>query len=90
MFDSVPEQLVETWVDTEGMIKNVLVDKLILKKEIETERAHRTGKPVAGSNKPRSIVANFLRYKERKAAVLGIAKNLKGSTLMRILLKQSI
>lgn len=46
VFDSVPEQPKETCVDTGGMIKNVLVDKLLLKKEIEIERVHRTGKPV--------------------------------------------
>lgn len=46
VFDSVPEWPKETCVDTGGMIKNVLVDKLLLKKEIEIERVHRTGKPV--------------------------------------------
>lgn len=80
VFDGIPEQPGETWVDTEGMIKNVLVDKLLLKKEIEIERTYRTGKPVTGSNRPRSIVVKFLIYKD-KADVLGRAKNLKGSRI---------
>lgn len=80
VFDSVAEQPGETWVDTVGMVKNVLVDKLLLKKEVEIERAYCTGKPVAGSNKPRSIVVKFLRYKD-KADVLERAKNLKGSRI---------
>jgi len=46
--------------------------------KIELDWAHRTGKPVTPSEKPRPIVVRFLRLKD-KLAVLDKAKNLKGS-----------
>lgn len=67
VIDGIMESPGETWADSEEKVKRVFSEKLQLQREIEVERAHRTGKPVSGSDRPRSIVVKFLRYKDRSA-----------------------
>lgn len=50
-------------------MKRVFSEKLQLQREIEVEQAHRTGKPVLGSDRPRPIVV--------KSAVLQRANSLR-------------
>lgn len=70
----------ETWDDTEKKIKNTFVEKLQLQRDMEVERAHRTGKSEPGRDSPRPIVVRFQKYKD-KLAVLERAKNLKGTKI---------
>ncbi|KAG7462371.1 hypothetical protein JOB18_039091 [Solea senegalensis] len=60
--------------ESEEKVRKLQLDHL----KIELDWAHRTGKPMALSEKPRPIVVRFLRLKD-KLAVLDKAKNLKGS-----------
>ena len=78
VFDGIMESPGETWAETEEKVKKVLAEKLQLKKDMEMERAHRTGKP--GGDRPRPIVVRFLRYKDR-STILQHTKNLKGSKI---------
>lgn len=80
VIDGIPEAPGESWEDSEEKVKDMLRQKLQLQREIEVERAHRTGKPEAARERPRSIVVKFLRFKD-KAAVLQRAKNLKGTKI---------
>ncbi|XP_049897457.1 uncharacterized protein LOC126388379 [Epinephelus moara] len=80
VIDGIPEAPGESWADSEEKVKDMLKKKLQLQREIEVERAHRTGKPEAARERPRSIVVKFLRFKD-KAAVLQRAKNLKGTKI---------
>ncbi len=68
----------ETWSETEEKVKKVLAEKLQIKKDMEMERAHRTGKP--GGDRPRPIVVKFLRYKDT-STILQHTKNLKGTKI---------
>ncbi|KAL7383189.1 hypothetical protein ABVT39_006110 [Epinephelus coioides] len=80
VIDGIPEAPVESWVDSKEKVKDIIKQKLQLQREIEVERAHRTGKPIADRDRPRSIVVKFLRFKD-KAAVMQRAKNLKGTKI---------
>lgn len=59
-------------------MKKLLVDKLLLQQKVEMERVHRTGKP--GGDRPRQIVVEFLRYKD-KSTILQHTKSLKGTKI---------
>lgn len=78
--DGIPESPGESWADSEVKVKGILKQKLQLQHEIEVECAHRTGKPTADGDRPRSIVVKLLSFKD-KAAVLQKAKNLKGTII---------
>lgn len=82
VFDGIQESHNETWAESESKIMKLLSDKLQLnQKEIELERAHRIGKLIGGGtsgNRPRPIVAKFLRYKD-KLMVQEKATKLKGT-----------
>lgn len=77
VIDGIIETPGETWLESEEKVKKIFSEKLQLQKDIEVERAHRTGKPAMGEQ-PRPIVVKFLRHKDR-SAVLQRAKNLKGT-----------
>lgn len=78
VFDGIMESPGETWAETEEKVKKVVAEKLQLQREIEVERAHRTGKP--GGDRPRPIVVKLLRHKDR-SAILQRTKSLKGSKI---------
>lgn len=81
VFEGIPESGHEKWSDSEEKIRKILSEKLKLdQKHIELERVHRSGKPPARDEKPRPIVARFLRFKDRNI-VLEKAKCLKGSNI---------
>lgn len=80
VIDGIAELPGETWADTEEKVRSVILEKLQLQRDIEMERAHRTGKPVAGGERPRPIVVKFSKHKDR-SAVLQRAKNLKGTNI---------
>lgn len=80
VIDGITESPGETWADSEEKVKRVVSEKLQLQREIEVERAHRTGKPVPGSDRPRPIDVKFFRYKDR-SAVLQRAKHLIGTKI---------
>lgn len=78
-FDGIPENVNETWQDTEGKLKEILSTKLELEMDsCAIERAHRVGQ--MRSSKPRTIVAKFSNYKTRNA-VLNLKKQLKGTSI---------
>lgn len=80
--DGIPESQNESWKETEDKVRGVITEKLHLdSSQMVIERAHRTGNPSGYSGKrPRPIVIKFLRYKD-KMAVLGKAKDLKGTNI---------
>lgn len=87
VFDGIAETANEGWAESEEKVRALLVEKLQLPREIEVERAHRTGRPSASregprprGDRPRPIVARFLRFKD-KVAVLERAKKLKGTNI---------
>ena len=55
--DGIPEETNESWSTTEGIVKNVLKEKLHLEFEPTVERAHRIGKlrPSGSGNPPESL-----------------------------------
>lgn len=59
-------------------LKKVFEEKFQINKDIEMERAHRTGKP--GADRPRPIVVKFLRNKDR-STILQHTKDLKGTKI---------
>ena len=80
--DGVKEKTGENWVQTELLVKEILATKLnIDAKRVEIERAHRVGKKEDGANRPRTIVAKMLRYKDR-ANILKNAHKLKGTDIV--------
>ena len=77
--DGIKESVKEKVSESEEKVRKLFSEKLQLDHlKIELDWAHRTGKPVTPSEKPRPIVVRFLRLKD-KLAVLDKAKNLKGS-----------
>ncbi|XP_035693558.1 LOW QUALITY PROTEIN: uncharacterized protein LOC118427744 [Branchiostoma floridae] len=78
IFDGIKEEKGETWEQAEMKVKDVIKKKLHINPvHIEIERAHRNGKP---GERPRPIVAKFLRYKD-KQTISGKAKMLKGTSI---------
>lgn len=69
----LPEQERETWNDTEKNVHAFVLTHLNITSG-EVERAHRIGRPRAGTNRPRVI--KFLSYKS-KCEVLSNASRLK-------------
>lgn len=80
LIDGVPESKTESWGDTEIVTRKVLSEHLKMdSKQIEVERAHRSGKYDL-SGRPRSIVVKLLRYKD-KQEILKRSKLLKGTNI---------
>ena len=76
-FDGINETPTETWEQTEIKVKDLLSAKLQLDPtNVEIDRAHRIGSRFG--DKPRTIVARFLKYKD-KSNILTNAKKLKGT-----------
>lgn len=63
--EGIPEAPGESWVVSEEKVKVIPKEKLQLQREIELERAHHTGKPVADKDRPRSTVVKFLHFKDK-------------------------
>lgn len=83
MFEGIKESPDEGWAETEEKVKALLVVKLQLPGDIELDRAHRAAKRNGfrpNADKPRPIVAKFLRFKDR-STVLEKAKKLKGTNI---------
>lgn len=78
--DRMPETAGETWADSEQKVKEIFKQKLKIQREIEVERAHRTGKLDKNRDRPRSVIVKFLRFKD-KTAVLNEARNLKSTNI---------
>ena len=49
--DGLPENQKETWDDTEEKVKQLFKEKLLINKDIEIDRAHRTGRTQGGEIK---------------------------------------
>jgi hypothetical protein len=73
--DGIYENDKETWGDTEEKVQTFFSEKLGLK-DVEIERAHRTGRKNDG--RPRTIVLNLQKYKD-KVKVLKESYRLKGT-----------
>ncbi len=81
VIDGILESANEKWSDSEDKVKKLLSEKLqIDPREIELERAHRSGKPSPSSTRPRPVIVKFLRYKD-KLEVISKAKALKGMNI---------
>ena len=77
--DGVKESERESWEDTEVKMQNLFTNELGLQRQINIERAHRTGKAQTGEeSKPRTIVLKMLDYRE-KILILKNAHKLKGT-----------
>ncbi len=75
----IKESVREKVSESEEKVRKLFSGKLQLDhRRIELDWAHRVGKSVVSSEKPRPIVVRFLRLND-KLAVLDKAKNLKGS-----------
>ena len=66
----VPESSEEkTWDDTEGIVKDLVKEKLGIQEELQIERCHRVnhkpGSKGHDQNKPRHIVAKFVHWKQK-------------------------
>ena len=71
--DSIEEDENETWENTENKLRSFLYDELEITDELYIERAHRVRRrkdvKFNSNNTPRTIVAKFLDYKEKKEAM---------------------
>ena len=65
----------ESWEECERRVHSMLKERLDIE-NVEIERAHRAGRK--NKNKPRTIVCNLLRFKD-KQSILRKAKLLKGT-----------
>ena len=77
-FEGLPEDNPENWEQTAFKVQNLIKDKLGITENLQIERAHRVGK--LGSQKPRSVVAKFLNFKDRNIILKNSAK-LKGTNV---------
>ena len=69
----------ETWEECERKLQEVISNHLEIEHDVEIERCHRMGK--RKGNRPRTIVCNFLRFKE-KQKILQTAKKLNDTEYM--------
>ena len=74
--DSIRESEGETWNDSEEKVKKLLKTVLKIDRNIDIERAHRTGSK--RNDRPRIIVLKLLNFKE-KEDILSKARLLKGT-----------
>ena len=65
----------ESWEECERRVHSMLKERLDIE-NVEIERVHRAGRK--NKNKPRTIVCNLLRFKD-KQNILRKAKLLKGT-----------
>ena len=63
----------ETWEESEARLKTFINELGLNSNDIEIERAHRIGKFKGVNNNPRTIIAKFLKFKD-KQSVLKAAK----------------
>ena len=73
-FDGLVENSKETWEECERKVQEVISNRLEIEHDVEIKRCHRMGK--RKGNRPRTIVCNFLRFKD-KQKILQNAKKLK-------------
>ena len=66
--DGIIEEENESWSQTEKKLQEIINDQLQLERDIEIERAHRSGKTVIDgvANKRRTIIAKFLNFKDKQ------------------------
>ena len=77
--EGVKENENETWDDTAKKVEDIIKNKLGIKKHVIIERAHRGGnKQNKTFNKPRTIFAKLLDYRD-KEQIIKNANKLKGS-----------
>ena len=77
-FDGIEETPGENWEIVAEKVRRIVKEKVGLEKEVEIERAHRVGQ--RNSEKPRTIVAKFLRFTVRQDILRNCAK-LKGTNI---------
>ena len=77
-FTGIEEFPNENWEQTAGLVVKLAKDKLGIDSTVEIERAHRVG--AKGRDRPRTIVAKFLRFGDREL-VLRNSSKLKGSNI---------
>lgn len=77
-FDGIEETPGENWEIIAEKVRKLVKEKIGLEKGIEIERAHRVGQ--RNSEKPRTIVAKFLRFTERQDILRNCSK-LKGTNI---------
>ncbi|XP_065662636.1 uncharacterized protein LOC136085270 [Hydra vulgaris] len=75
--DGINKNEGESWKESELKVKKVF-EELLSVKNVQIERAHRTGKKEP--NKPRTIVIKLLDFKD-KVAILSKSSNLKGKNI---------
>ena len=77
--DGLAEQNVnENWEQTAEAVRKLVKDNLGIAENITIERAHRVGRK--SSEKPRTVIAKFLQFKDRDA-ILRNSNKLKGSNI---------
>ncbi|KAK9537182.1 hypothetical protein VZT92_004818 [Zoarces viviparus] len=66
VIDGMVKTETEGWAEVEDKVWRLLLENLQLgsNRELELERAHRTGRPGADGNRLRPIVVKFLRYED--------------------------
>lgn len=68
-FDGLEEKPNESWEETQEKVQRLLREKMNIG-QVELERAHRVGpRSVAGTARPRTIVARFARFADRQQAI---------------------
>ena len=55
----------ENWENSEALVRKLIKSTLGVEKEIEVERAHRSGKWSKDPTKPRDIIIRFTKFKDR-------------------------
>ena len=68
----------ENWEQTVEHVGNIVREKLCIEGDISLQRAHRVGSD--NSNRPRTIIANFLKFQDRRK-ILRNRYPLKGSNI---------
>ena len=77
-FSGIEELPNENWEQTAELVKKLVKNKLEFPENFEVERAHRVG--IRSSNKPRTIIAKFLRFQDRQK-ILRTSSKLKGTKI---------
>ena len=63
-FEGIPESYRENWEQTADHVGRLVREKLGVEGDVAVQRAHRVGDPNSG--RPRTIIANFLRFRDRQ------------------------
>ena len=78
--DGLSEFKKENWEQTQKLVENFIRDKIEIHNNPEIERAHRVGRFIANSQRPRTIVVKFMRFQDKQKLLMN-SKKLKGSSI---------